>query len=160
MNKRNWKFCPRLKFRLSEKDTKFEKNLPHALDLNVQSMRKIAQIFVNSSEIPNFIRAEFFKFFLSYLGNATTSYFHSEISWPLYLPEVIVCYLIYIFCVFTPFLNLYRTAPQPYRLSHINALCINQSSKDQSMKFFKKFFWKLAILKNSVSFSRPFWFFF
>ena len=32
-----------------------------------------------------------------------------------------------IFCVFRPFLSLCRTASQPDRLSHINALCINQS---------------------------------
>ena len=38
-----------LKFGLSEKHTKFEKNRPH-----VQSMRKIAQIFVCFSESPNF----------------------------------------------------------------------------------------------------------
>ena len=44
-----------------------------------------------------------------------------------------------IFCVFRPFLSLCRTASQPGRLSHINALCINQSykSKDQSMKFLR-----------------------
>ena len=46
-----------IKFGLSEKHTKFEKNLPHALDVYqviVQSMRKIAQIFVCFSESPNF----------------------------------------------------------------------------------------------------------
>ena len=30
-----------------------------------------------------------------------------------------------LFCVFSPFLSLHRTAWQPYRLSHIDALCIN-----------------------------------
>ena len=46
-----------VKFGLSEKHTKFEKNLPHGLDVyyvNVQSMRKIAQIFECFSESPNF----------------------------------------------------------------------------------------------------------
>ena len=33
-----------------------------------------------------------------------------------------------IFCVFRPFLSLCRTASRPYRLSHTNALRINQSS--------------------------------
>jgi hypothetical protein len=32
----------------------------------------------------------------------------------------------WIYCVFGPFLTLCRTASWPYRLSHINALCINQ----------------------------------
>ena len=32
-----------------------------------------------------------------------------------------------IFCVFRLFLSLCRTASRPYRLSYINALCINQS---------------------------------
>ena len=32
-----------------------------------------------------------------------------------------------IFCVFRPFLSLCQTVSQPYRLSHINALRINQS---------------------------------
>ena len=32
-----------------------------------------------------------------------------------------------IFCVFRPFLSLCRTASRPYRMSHIAALCINQS---------------------------------
>jgi len=32
-----------------------------------------------------------------------------------------------IFCVFRPFLGLYQTVSRPYRLSHTNALCINQS---------------------------------
>ena len=31
-----------------------------------------------------------------------------------------------IFGVFRPFLSLFRTASRPYRLSHINAFCINQ----------------------------------
>ena len=45
-----------------------------------------------------------------------------------------------IFCVFRPFLSLCRTASRPYRLSHINALCINQSylPKDRSIKFSQK----------------------
>ena len=30
-----------------------------------------------------------------------------------------------IFCVFRLFLSLYRTASQPYKLSHTNTLCIN-----------------------------------
>jgi hypothetical protein len=51
-----------LKFGLSEKHTKFEKNLPLGLDVyldlvNVQTMRKIAQIFVCFSESPNFNRS-------------------------------------------------------------------------------------------------------
>jgi hypothetical protein len=38
------------------------------------------------------------------------------------------------------FLSLCRTASRPYRLSHINALQINQfyTSKDQSQKFSRK----------------------
>ena len=45
-----------------------------------------------------------------------------------------------IFCVFRPFLSLCRTASRPYRLSHINALRIDQSYwlKNQSMKFSQK----------------------
>ena len=45
-----------------------------------------------------------------------------------------------IFCVFRLFLSLHRTASGPYRLSHTNALRINQSytSKDQSQKFSRK----------------------
>jgi hypothetical protein len=45
-------------------------------------------------------------------------------------------------CIFCLFLSLRRTVSQPYRLSHINALCINQSyqPKDQSMKFSQKSF--------------------
>ena len=54
---------------------------------------------------------------------------------------------------FRLFLSLWRTASQPYKLSHTNALCINQfyKPKDQSMKFswknienwrsWKMFFW-------------------
>ena len=40
-------------------------------------------------------------------------------------------------CIFCLFLSLRRTASQPYRLSHINVLPINQSywPKDQSTKF-------------------------
>ena len=42
-----------------------------------------------------------------------------------------------IFCDFRLFLSLFRTASQPYRLSHTNALRINQFNqpKEQSMKF-------------------------
>ena len=73
-------------------------------------------------------------------------------------------------CIFSSKLTLCRTAWQPYRLSHINALCINlsYSPKDQSLKFKKKcignwwiwktqffwvshfgFFWPLACRKRS-----------
>ena len=46
----------------------------------------------------------------------------------------------YIFAVFRLFLRLRRTASQPYRLNHVDALRINQSytSKDQSQKFSRK----------------------
>ena len=63
---------------------------------------------------------------------------------------------------FRLFLSLRRTASRPHRLSHTNALRINQSysPKDQSVKFW----WKLLSfwwwLKNSVFLSRPFWIFF
>ena len=42
-----------------------------------------------------------------------------------------------LFCIFRPFLSLCWIVSQPYRLSHNNALHINQfySPKDQSMKF-------------------------
>ena len=67
-----------------------------------------------------------------------------------------------IFCDFKLFFPLCQTASQPYRLSYIDALCINQSyqPKDGSVKFSRKNFknwqfWKTAILKN-----RPFWIFF
>ena len=45
-----------------------------------------------------------------------------------------------IFGVFRLFLCLCRTASRPYKLSLINALCINQccTSKDQSQKFSQK----------------------
>ena len=45
-----------------------------------------------------------------------------------------------LFWVFRPFLSLCRTASWPYRLSHINALHINQFywPKNQSMKFSQK----------------------
>ena len=48
--------------------------------------RRIAQ---NMNEkiwkiLPQVFRAEFFNFFVHILGNATISYFHSEISWPLH----------------------------------------------------------------------------
>ena len=41
---------------------------------------------------------------------------------------------------FCQFLSLRQTVSQPYRLNHINVLCINQSywPKDQSMKFSQK----------------------
>ena len=42
-----------------------------------------------------------------------------------------------VFCVFRLVLSLCQTASKPYRLSHTNALCINQfyKPKDQSIKF-------------------------
>ena len=45
-----------------------------------------------------------------------------------------------IFGVFRPFLNFCRTVSRTYRLSHINALQVNQFylPKDQSMKFWSK----------------------
>ena len=49
-------FICRIKFGLSEKHTKFEKIF---LMVNVQSTRKITQIFVCFSESPNFIRTIF-----------------------------------------------------------------------------------------------------
>ena len=54
--------------------------------------------------------------------------------------------------VFQPFLTLCRTASRLYRLSQSNALCINQfySPKNQSKKFLRKNFEKLAILKNAL----------
>ena len=45
-----------MKFGLSEKHTKFEKNLPHGLDIYVLSMRTSGQIFVCFSESPNFMQ--------------------------------------------------------------------------------------------------------
>ena len=57
-------------------------------------------------------------------------------------------------CIFCLFLSLCRTVSQPYKLGHINALCINQGSIH---KIFAKFFWELAILEISVFLSRPFW---
>ena len=67
-----------------------------------------------------------------------------------------------IFCAFGLFLPLCQTVSQPYRLSYINGLSINQSyqPKDRSVTFSRKNlenwrFWKTAILKN-----RPFWIFF
>ena len=67
-----------------------------------------------------------------------------------------------IFCDFRLFLSSCQTVLRPYRLSYIDALCINQSyqPKDGSVKFSRKNFknwqfWKTAILKN-----RPFWIFF
>ena len=64
-----------------------------------------------------------------------------------------------ILCVFSPFLSLCRRTSWPYRLSHINALRINQSykSKDQSIKFRRKSlsFWRCW--KIQFFLSRPFW---
>ena len=47
-----------------------------------------------------------------------------------------------VFCVFWLFWSLCQTTSWPYRLSHINALHINQFywSKDQFIKFLKKIF--------------------
>ena len=55
-----------------------------------------------------------------------------------------------IFCVFRLFLSLCQTISQPYRLSYINGLRINQSyqPKDRSVKFSQKNFPELAILRN------------
>ena len=60
-----------------------------------------------------------------------------------------------IFCGFRLFLSLRPTASSPYRLSHINALCINESSqpKDQSMNFWEKllsFCWWLKIFESAI----------
>ena len=54
------------------------------------------------------------------------------------------------FCLF---LSLLRTVSQIYRLSHINALCINESQepKDQSMKFWQELLSFRWWLKNSLS---------
>ena len=43
-----------------------------------------------SKILPQVFKAEFFKFFIHILGNATTSYFHSEISWPLKPPSAFI----------------------------------------------------------------------
>jgi hypothetical protein len=62
-----------------------------------------------------------------------------------------------IFSVFSPFLSLCRTAWRPYKLSHIDALCINllYQSKDQCLKFSQK---KLRIggVEHLSFFSQPF----
>ena len=60
---------------------------------------------------------EFFIYTVSYLGQSQTAK---------------KC----VFCVFRLFLSLCQTASRPYKLSHINALRINQFylPKDQSMK--------------------------
>jgi hypothetical protein len=60
------------------------------------------------------------------------------------------------FLCFLPVFSLRRTASRPYRLSHIIAFHINQS---YWANFSKKKVWELAILKNSVFLSRPFFFF-
>ena len=61
-------------------------------------------------------------------------------------------------CIFCLFLSLCRTVSQPYRLSHINALCINQSYKPKTSPWnFQK---NMGILKNSLFLSWPFWIFF
>ena len=54
-------------------------------------------------------------------------------------------------CIFTPFLSLRQTAWWPYRLSHINALCINLSYSPQGPipKIFGKRYWELEELKIS-----------
>ena len=60
-------------------------------------------------------------------------------------------------CIFCLFLSLRRTVSQPYRLSHINALRIDQSywPKDQSSKFAQTFFenwrfWKLSFFESVI----------
>jgi hypothetical protein len=60
-----------------------------------------------------------------------------------------------LFCLFCPFWTLCRTAWQPYRSSHIDALRISLSHwlKDQK-------YWELAVLKNSFFLCRPLWIFF
>ena len=61
-----------------------------------------------------------------------------------------------IFCGFRLFLSFCPTPSWPYRLSHINVLCINQS-KDQSLKFLKKKIENWWNWKTRFFFSRPFW---
>jgi hypothetical protein len=63
------------------------------------------------------------------------------------------------FCLF---LSLNCTVSQPYRLSHINALRINQfyEPKDQSIKFSPNFFENWQFWKTNFFLSRPFWIFF
>ena len=55
---------------------------------------------------------------------------------------------------FSHFLSSRHTACLPYRLSHIDALCINLFywSKDQSLEVFMKKYWELGELKISVFF--------
>ena len=61
-----------------------------------------------------------------------------------------------IFCLF---LSLHRTVSQPYRLSHINALRINQSywPKDQSTKFSQIVFENWRFWKTHFFLSLQFW---
>ena len=63
---------------------------------------------------------------------------------------------------FRLFLSLCRTASRPYRLSHINALHINQYyySKDQSMKFLHKIFENWRFWKSQFFWVSNFNFFF
>ena len=63
----------------------------------------------------------------------------------------------WIFCVFMPFLSFCRTASQPYGLSYINAIWINQFylPKDQFMKFSQKIlrigdFEKLSVFELAI----------
>ena len=67
-----------------------------------------------------------------------------------------------IFPVFCMKLSLCRTAWWSYRLSHIDAICINlsYSPKNQSVKFSRKNIENWGYLKNSVFLGRPFWKFF
>ena len=53
-----------------------------------------------------------------------------------------------IFCVFMPFLSLWWTVLQPYRISQINALCINLSYTTNEICSI--FFWKLVELENDI----------
>ena len=46
-------------------------------------------------------------------------------------------------------------ASRPYRLSHINALCINQSYQRPIHEFVFKKYWELGELKNSIFFLLP-----
>ena len=67
-----------------------------------------------------------------------------------------------VFCVFRLFLSLCRTASRPYKLSHTNALCINQPNQltqEPIHKNFMKKYWELAELENEVFLRRPFWIF-
>ena len=64
-------------------------------------------------------------------------------------------------CNFCLFLSLCRTASQPYRLNHVNALCINQSykPKDQSIKISQKNIENWRSWKMIFFFSKNFFFF-